>query len=231
VLDDAPVHNSELNIAGGVVQFWGRVSRHTDDIYQSLVQIQLRNLDLDTVLPAGSKVAKAPGLLSGEITLLGRAKTLGMSMGQGTLTLEKSDLAGTGPIAFLYNLMHIGHDAKHPTGSGSIDFTIQDENAYITAMRYFDKGSEVRVSGEIARLTDLPHSPIKLIAVASARPLASIHIPGFADVDDVLGAIQHDALTISIFNYLDAPEEKVIPFHEITQTMRDLLFGDTRSAQ
>jgi len=229
VLDDSPQRPSQIALAGGIVRFWGRVVRHTDDIYQSLVQLQLQNLDLDTVLPAGSKVAKAPGLLSAEITMLGNPTNSGLAMGQGVITLDQSDLAGTGPIAFVYNLMHVGHDAKKPTGTGRIEFNIQNENAYITAMRYFDKGTEVRLSGEIANLPALPHSPLTLIVVGSLRPLASIHIPGFGDFDEVLGAIQHDAITVSVKGTLDKPVEKTIPFHEITQTMKDLLFGDTKS--
>jgi hypothetical protein len=229
VLDDSPLRLSQIAVAGGTVRFWGRVARHTDDIYQSLVQLQLQNLDLDTVLPAGSKVAKAPGLLSGEVTLLGGLTNSGLAMGQGVLTLDQSDLAGTGPIAFVYNLMHVGHDAKKPTGTGRIEFNIQNENAYITAMRYFDKGTEVRLSGEIANLPALPHSPLSLIAVGSVRPLASIHIPGIGDFDEVIGAVQHDAITVSVNGTLDQPVSKAIPFHDITQTMKDLLFGDTKS--
>ena len=97
-------------------------------------------------------------------------------------------------------------------------------------MRYFDKGSEIRLSGEISNLQILPHSPLSLIVVGSARPLASIHIPGFADFDEALGAIQHDAVSVQVIGYLDKPRQKHILFEEITQDMKKLLFGDTQAA-
>lgn len=230
VLDDSPKRPSEVALAGGTIRFWGRVAKHEPDVYQSLLQLELENLELDTLVPAGAKTAATPGLLNGEITILGRPQDLDLALGQGTLKLTQSDLAGTGAIALVYDLMHLTHDAKKPTGSGQIDFTIQNRNATITAMHYFDKGSEIRLSGEIADLPNLPKSPVNLIVVGSARPLASLHIPGLADLDAALGAIQHDAFTVQVTGQLDQPKQKAIPFSEITQDMKNLLFGDVQAA-
>lgn len=230
VLDDSLDHPSQLAIAGGIIRFWGRTTKHTDGIYQSLLQLNLENLNLDAVLPAGAKVARTPGLLSGQITLLGDPRQLNLLSGQGSLSLEKSDLAGTGPIALLYNTMHLAHDANKPTGSGQIDLMIQNQALTITALHYFDKGSETRISGEISDLLSLPHSPINLIAVGSMRPLASIHIPGLGDFDDALGAIQHDVFAERITGYFDNPQRKLIPFTDIGRDMKNLLFGDIKAA-
>ena len=196
VLDDSPSHPSDLAIAGGSIHFWGRISKHKGDIYQSLLQMNLNHLDLDAVMPAGAKTNRTPGILGGQITIVGNPRQPNFAFGQGRLTIEKSDLAGTGPIAVLYNLMHILHNANKPTGEGEIDFTIQNKNADISAMRYYDKGSEIRIIGQIADLLHLPHSRINLIGVGSARPLSSIDIPGVSDIDKALGAIQHDAVSV-----------------------------------
>jgi hypothetical protein len=230
VLDDSPNRPSQIAVAGGTIRFWGRVARHDADVYQSLAQFNLQNLQLDSLLPAGAKNARTPGLLSGQITILGRPRHFDLATGQGTLTLTQSDLAGTGAISLVYDLMHLSHNAKKPTGSGQIDFTIQNRNATITAMHYFDKGSEIRLSGDIVDLPSLPHSPINLIVVGSARPLASIGIPGFADFDAALGTIQHDAFTVQVTGYLDHPKQKPIPFADIGQEMKNLLFGDVHAA-
>jgi hypothetical protein len=230
VLDDSQARPSQLAIAGGIIRFWGRISRHDGDVYQSLLQLTLQNLQLDTLLPPGSKSARAPGLLSGQITLLGRPRFPELAIGQGSLTLTQSDLAGVGPIAFLYNLMHLTHNANKPTGSGEIDFTVQNENATITALRYFDKGTEIRINGDINDLLNLPNSPLNLIAVGSLRPLASIQIFGLADFDAAIGAIQHDAFTIRITGYLNRPKQKEIPFRDVGQEMKNFLFGDIKSS-
>jgi hypothetical protein len=226
VLLDTPDHPTQISLGGNVIDFWGRISRQPDGIDQLFVQIDPRNIELETLMPAGVKIARTPGLLNGAIILTGQPTHLDRIFGRGTLTLDQSDLAGTGPIAFLYELMHVGHDAKKPTGSGTIDFTIQNNNVYLSAVRYFDKGTEVYLSGEIDDITDLPHSPVSMVAVGSVRPLASIHLVGVEDIDDVMEAIQRSALAIRITGPLDKPTQKKIPLADVGQEMKGLLFGN-----
>lgn len=231
ILDDSPERPTYLEIAGGTIHLWGRVSKHQHDIYQSLLQLNLHDLQLDALLPAGAKISKTPGLLSGQITILGRPREAALSVGQGSLSLDQSDLGDTGPIAFIFDLMHILDTHKKPMGNGSIDFTIQNQNATITAMRYFDRGSEIRLNGEIDDLPNLPHSPIDLIVVGSARPLMSINIPGISDFDAALNIIQHDAISVQVTGTLDNPRKKQIPFSGIGQEMKNFLFGDSQAGQ
>ena len=107
---------------------------------------------------------------------------------------------------------------------------IQNENANITTMRYFDKGSEIRINGEIDQLLNLPASPMNLMAVGSARPLSRIHIPGLADFDAAIGALQHDAFCVQITGPLNQPQRKQVPFADIGQDMKNFLFGDIQAA-
>lgn len=231
VLDDAPSRRTEVAFAGGTIALWGRVSQPFPGLYQSLIELNLENLDLNALVPAGAKTNRAPGLLGGRITIVGRPGNTKYAFGQGTLTLTHSDLAGTGPIGYLYNLMHITHDPKKPVGTGTIDFVIQDNDAYITALRYSDRGREVRLSGVIQDLPKIPKSHINLVAVGSVRPFASIDIPGLADIDQALSAVQRDAVTIQITNTFDHPKWNTIAFSEIGQDMKNLLFGDAKAAQ
>jgi hypothetical protein len=228
VLDDDPSRPSQLLFADGIVQFWGRVSKHPGDLYQSLVQVNLQNLNLDAILPAGSKAASTPGLLSGRITVVGRPGAPDLAFGEGHLVLSRSDLAGTGPIAILYNLMHFSHSAAKPRGSGTIDFQVQQENVFITALRYFDRGAEVHAAGVISKLSKRTHSQLDITVVGSARPLTSIDLPGVSDIDDALNAIQRDAVTVRVTGDLDKPVTKKVLFSEIGQEMQNLLFGAGR---
>jgi hypothetical protein len=230
VLDDAPQRRSQVQIAGGILGVWGRVSQPVPGLYQSLVELNLENLSLDALLPSGAKANRTPGQLSGRITVVGRPGNEMLSVGQGNLSLTHADLAGAGPIAFLYNLMHLSHDPNRPVGSGTVSFSVQDENLYITALRYFDRGSEIRLSGDILNLLKIPHCPIDMVAVGSVRPFTSIDIPGLADIDQALSAVQHDAISIEITGHLDHPQRKAIPFSDIGQDMRNLLFGDVKAA-
>jgi hypothetical protein len=223
VLDDA--RSSQIAFAGGLVQFWGRVSRHPGDLYQSLVQVNLQQLDLDAIVPNSSKVARTPGILSGVITVVGRPGAPELAFGEGHLVLARSDLAGTGPIAILYNLMHFGHDASKPQGFGTIDFTVQRRNVSISAMRYLDRGAEVHGAGVIRDLTKLARSPIDLTLVGSARPLQSISLPGVSDIDDALNAIQRGAVTVHVTGTLDHPMTKRVLFSDIGQEMQNILIG------
>ena len=226
VFPDTPDHPTQISLAHNAIHFWGRVSRQPNGVDELFVEVNPRNLELETLLPAGAKIARTPGLLNGQITLTGQPQHFDRIVGQGSLTLDHSDLAGIGPIAFLYELMHVGHDANKPTGNGTIDFTIRNNNIYLSAVRYFDKGADILLSGEIDRITDLPHSPVSIVAVGSVRPLASIHLPGVTDFDEVLAAIQRSALAIRITGPLDRPRQKKIPFSEVGQEMKGLLFGD-----
>lgn len=225
VLDDSWQNPTQIAVAGGTLGVWARISRHPEGIYQTLINLYLNDLDLNVLLPTGSKVGMTPGRLSGQITAIGEPGNPRNAFGQGTLTLTDSDLAGTGPISFLYDLMHFSHNANKPQGQGTIDFVIQDQTAYISPMQYFDRGRQVLLSGVISDLPDLPHCPIDLIAAGSVRPFKSINIFGVEDLDEALSALQHDAVSVHITGYLNKPVTKAIAFGNISHEARNLLLG------
>jgi hypothetical protein len=225
VLDDTPQSPTRVMIAGGKVDVWARITRHGSGIYQTLVNVYLNDLDLNALLPEGTKVGKTPGLLGGEITAIGEPGNPRNAFGQGQLTLTHSDLAGTGPISILYDLMHFSHNANRPMGEGRIDFTIENQAVYIMPMQYFDRGRQVRLSGVISDLPNLPHCPLDLIAAGSIRPFSSINILGVQDVDKLLSALQHDVVSVHVTGYLDSPHTKPVALGAISREARNLLLG------
>ncbi|MDP9172939.1 MAG: AsmA family protein [Planctomycetota bacterium] len=228
VLDDSPDRPSRLAIASGDIGIWGRVTRHESDLYQSLMQFDFHDLNLQDLIGTPAH-ASTPGLLSGQFTVIGKPSDLGSAFGQGRLTIKQSDLAGAGPIAFLYNLMNIGHDPNKPVGYGTIDLRLQDNAMEITAMHYFDRGTEVRLSGAISNILAAPASPIIATAVGSARPLASLDLPGLGDIDGAFSVIQQDSISVQIGGTLASPTANPIAFGNLTEGMRQILLGDARN--
>jgi hypothetical protein len=225
VLNDSPQDRTFVAVAGGTFDVWARISRHRSGIYQTLINLYPKDLDLNTLMPSGTKAGQTPGRLSGQIIAIGQPGDPRNAFGEGRLTLTDSDLAGTGPISFLYDLMHFSHDPNKPRGEGTIDFVIQDQSAYITPLRYFDRGRQVRLSGVIKDLPNLPNSPIDLIAAGSLRPLNSINFLGVQEIDKALSAIQHDAVTVHVTGYLNQPVTKPIAFGSISHDAKNLLLG------
>jgi hypothetical protein len=222
---------SGFEMAGGELDFWGRVSRHEKSLYQSLVQMTLKDINLDSLMPPTKKKSeKVPGILNGQITMLGRPGTPEATTAQGSLTLTESDLASTGAIGFVYSLMHIGHDSSKPTGRGTIELAVQNESLLIPSMHYFDKGAEVRIAGHIDHLLKLPDSPLTLFAVGSARPLAQIDLPAFGDIDRVLGAIQQDAVSVKVTGTIADPKWRTVPFGELGREVKNFLLLDAFSS-
>jgi hypothetical protein len=231
VLGNSTHADSFAEIGNGKLNIWARISRHANDAYQALVQLNLQKIDLDALFPHDSKNSRTPGLLSGDVTIIAQPTEPQLAFGQGSLTLEQSDLANAKPIAFIYNLLHFGHDPKKPIGRGTIDFSITGENMEITAMRYFDRGLEIRLNGEIGQIWSYPDCPIALTAVGSIRTLASLNIPGLEDVDNVLAALQNDAVSVVIEGKINKYTEHKIPFSAIGQEMRNFLFQDSHAAR
>jgi hypothetical protein len=170
-------------------------------------------------------VARTPGILSGSFTIVGRPKDPDLAFGEGHLTISQSDLAGTGPIAFLYNLMHLSHSASKPRGNGTLDFRVQNKSINIVSLRYFDRGAEVHAAGAIGDISKLSRSPVDITIIGSVRPLKSIDLPGVVDIDEALDAIQRGAVTVRVTGPLNNTVTKKVLFSDISGDVKNLLLG------
>ena len=158
---------------------------------------------------------------------------LGRSLyGDGTVNLRNADIGDFGPIAFLYNAMHLVGGKRGPTGSGKVDFRIEGGDLVIPTMRYFNRGVEVRAQARVENLTIMPDSKLTGTAVGSARPLKNLKLPIFSsilpDVDQLLNAIQGSAVSERIDGTVHAPKMSIILFGDIGESMRNLLVGDAQ---
>ena len=85
---------------------------------------------------------------------------LGRSLyGDGTVKLRNSNLANFGPIAGLYDIMHVGGDKRGPTGYGDVAFRIEGDAMNVTRMHYFNRGVEVRAQARVERPGGRPRLP------------------------------------------------------------------------
>jgi hypothetical protein len=150
--------------------------------------------------------------------------------GDGDIRLTRTNLAQFGPIAGLYNLMHLGPDLNAPTGHGNVGIHLESNTLTVTEMRYFNRGVEVRAVAKVNDLASVPDSPITGSAVGSAMPLANTKLPLLADVGDILSALQKTILqSISIEGSVRNPKWHPILFGDIGGELRRMIVGDVRS--
>jgi hypothetical protein len=116
----------------------------------------------------------------------------------GDLYIGDTDLGNFGPIAFLYNLMHLGKNIRKPTGYGTIALHMERGNLHISNLDYFNRGIEVTGVALISEIWKLEKAPIEGSAVGSLSPLKDIKLPVFAEVGALLTQSQR-GLTAVIF--------------------------------
>ncbi len=226
VLGASPERSSVVNLAGGQVLIWGRVNRHQGGDYDSLVELNLQNVDVSKLLPPGQKSKRTPGLLNGQIAVVGNPHDLKHLTGQAHFQIIRSDLANTFVISFLYNSLRLGHDPSKPVGEGQSGLALHDNQVDFSEFLYFYPGSEVRITGSTYQIERLGDSPISWTAVGSARPFKSIDIPGLSDIDTALSLLQRGIVSVRVNGTLAHPNTPLpIPFAQLGRQVLDLLFG------
>jgi hypothetical protein len=230
VLDGRPDHATTLSVGGGTVTVWARLSRHVDDIMQSQADITVQNVDIDQIMRTISpKSANHQGILSATCTILFQPAIWRQMSASGNVQLTDSNLADFGPIAFLYNAMHLLVNMNTPTGKGAAELQLERGTLTIVRARYFNKGTEVRASGTIQNIFNAPNSPLNIVGVGSANPLSTIHLPVIADVSGIVNAIQNSLITEQITGTLGKPLYNTLPFASVTQGFKEFITGDVRN--
>ena len=131
--------------------------------------------------------------------------------------------------ATLYDALRVSTAPKKPIGHGSLDLTLENSTLTLRELRYFNRGVEARAASiSIANIFKLPDSPLDGYIVGSARPLADIKLPFFADVDQILTVLQSGLTTVKIEGTVRNPKAKIVPFSEVSDALRRLLIGDVK---
>ncbi|HEY8666370.1 MAG TPA: hypothetical protein VIL86_06880, partial [Tepidisphaeraceae bacterium] len=159
VLSSEAQERSSIHIAGGDVFLWARSSRHENEPMFSHVDGDFLRLDLNQVVHAGdAKADYMPGRITGKFHLIGNPRYPKDAIGGGQVAIMQSDLVNFDPFAFLYALMNVGSDPKHPTGEGSLEMRLERGQLVMENIRYFNSGSEIRGEMTIWDVWDAPDS-------------------------------------------------------------------------
>jgi hypothetical protein len=229
--DRLVVENAHFDVAGGKLQLWARTSQHgRDPMNRNIggnVLLDWESIDLKQLVHAFAPKAKPViGRISGSLQFVGEPAHYDRAVGTGRAYIVDSDLANFGPVAFLYNAMHLDTNQPVPTGRGGADFRIEGSDLVIAQLRYFNRGTEIRASGAVRDFRAGPEAKLNIGAIGSARPLSQIKIPGFASVDKMFAALQANLTTVQIEGTLREPKTRIVSFSEISQALRAIVFGD-----
>lgn len=148
---------------------------------------------------------------------------------EGALSLDKSDLGNFGPIAFLYNAMHLGGGVRAPTGRGTVALRMEQGTLHIPNLYYFNRGIEVRGVMTATEMWNVPDNPLYGSAVGTARPLKSIKIPLFAEADAIISSLQGQLTSVEFKGTVRNPTRDYIRQLGLTQLggeLRAILLGD-----
>ena len=119
-----------------------------------------------------------------------------------SVKIDNSDLGNFGPIAFLYNAMHLGGGPRTPTGHGTVAVHMEMGKLHVSRLYYFNRGIEVNGVATIDQLWNLPDCPLSGSASGTARPLKNIRLPLFAEADALLSSLQGTLTNIMFDNTL-----------------------------
>ena len=231
------IDNSYLTIAEGDIRVFARASKHPLERQRGPVAEWSLNLDLDgrgielnqLVHANGPDAPNTPGRLETKFTLLGNPADRTKWVGQGSLRLTESELAGNVIIGTLYRLMSVKLGPDVPAGKGNTSFRMENGNLDVTSFYYFNRGIEARGTGRISDVWQLGNAELSGFVIGSARPLKDLKIPFAADLDQILTAFQRDAIPVSIGGTIQKPKARLALFSDITQGLRTLILGDVNA--
>jgi hypothetical protein len=229
VLNNDPQSPNTLKLAGGDIQFWGRLVHHQDARLQGQIVVSFTNLQLHEIQQSLSPKAKPEsGELSGQFTLIVDPRNLAAASGQGDFRIDHSALVNLVFVNFLFDILHPGQILSPADGKGSVRLVLDNDRIHAITGRYFNNGFGVRADGTIDHVFQGPAAKLDILAVSSGRPLSKVPLPLLPDLDSILAVLQHDLLAEHIGGTIGQPSYKTIPLRDLTQEMLQFLTGDVR---
>jgi hypothetical protein len=250
VLNDPADLASTMEIAGGQLKLWGRVSYHelqkTRDAISSQLLVDFKDLDLNQIVHAvHPKATDTPGRLDGSMTIIGATrgprfrplapgepppefveKFATAFVAHGPVRLSGAKLGRLRVFSDLYDLMSLGQNVKQNNGVGSVEVRFENGNVELNNLRYFNRGTEVRAIFTIEQIWKGSKAPLYGSAIGSVRPLASLDLPFIAEIDRVIALLSADLASIGIDGTVEDPNPYQIGLRDLGGGLKTLLLGD-----
>lgn len=220
--------NAKLQVADGEADLFARLTLRNDDTLAAMISGSFERLNLDQIVHAVVPDADPMlGRLSGNLMIAGNPALPRDLFGNLTVHFTESDLINFDPMGFLYAAMHAG-ESRGPSGTGTIRARLDNRNLEITSLYGRNRGLEVRGAGSIGDIFALPDCTLSGMLVGTTRPLKDIRLPFFANLDQMLTALQSNATTVQVSGTLREPKTRLTTFDQMGDNLRTLLIGDVR---
>lgn len=241
VLSDDPKHPNQIDIAGGKVRLWGRVSgvpvgATTQPTVarrkqQPSVFVQLRpdGLDIEqlqrVVDPKGKPVF---GRVAGEITVFGNPLDYQRLDGDGRLAITECNLGNTSIFGALEKQM--GQKATG-RGYGDVRFRLRGGQLDVPSFSYFNSPVYATAALTLGNAFAVLNSPIRGYVIGTARPLKDIELPFLADLDKIGDALQRSATTLAVEGTVGDAQTVPSSLKAFGSDFQNLLLGQTKREQ
>jgi len=214
-----------INVAGGKIKPFARISRSPGRSPTQLLTAEIAAVQLSPIVRAYKDDKKEiVGEVTGEARVFGSTTSIKSLTAEADVRLTNSDLGNFGPVAAMYNILHIGGDIQ-PNGRGHLSLRMEAGNINVTSAVYFNRGAYINGFGTVSDVTEFPDSPLDLTLFGSLRPLRDINLPFFADADKLFSVVQAAGTTIHAGGTIHDPEPKQVAFQELGETVRGVLLG------
>ncbi len=224
------IERADFHVLDGYVGGRARISPHIGKLYTNVV-MDINDVNLPQLVQAiHPEAAAVVGRLTGRGTLLFSSDLRSLS-GQADLTLSKSDLANNGVIRALYDTLNLNLGSKQPEGTGQIRIQLDGRRTKIPSFVYFNRGVEIRGTGQIDNLSLGAASPVTGYAFGSTRVLKGIALPGVRALDRLMSSLQSGVASVKIDGTLGKPKPAVVPLPTLSDPVRRLLWAQLRGGQ
>ena len=217
------IDRSELEIMNGVLKSRGSIKRHRKELL-SYVHADFSQLELDQLIGLFQHHPDpVPGRLTGDGMLIVFSDLHGMT-GEANVRLSESDLASIVIVETLHDALNIRLGQTQPTGQGQIRMRFEGSTVRIPSFTYFNRGIEIRGMGTVQDITQGKTSPVRGYVIGSVRPLKDTHLPGMEALDRLMASLQTGVSSVEVKGTLGEPETVSVPFHQISNKLRTLLW-------
>lgn len=214
---------SEIDIAGGTVSFWSRLSWHGDQPFVH-VSLETTSLDLEQLVRAADpEIGPTPGRVNGRAAFGGYVHHPHRAYGEAVIALRDSELGRLPVISQLYGLLNLDFGDGQPSGQGVARLRLEGDALQLQRLQYYNRGADVVAHATVENIWQGGKSPIDGVAAAAIRPLKNSRLPFGAELDRVLLAVFTDAASVQVTGTLEDRKVEVVPFSQISDVFQRML--------